>query len=364
MNGPDGKWIGYGVGDSDDLTLPRSAENWHAVTLINQKLHDRFDWARAMGVTPGPVYTEVTGRAMVEFCNRVGIAPILDVNGYGVANLAMRKRLTSYPAPQPILPVMVTVEGHRSNMYAGPAADTATQLEAEGVCVHQPTGYKNSKVPFDNLDGVRALAENVGSTVLPSGKPFPAGTPWSMGLFSQGGIIGFDFYVDYLQEGQPLHWRLPDLVGVLAYGPPCRQTDSIAPWARSWIKTAGTHGLDPYRRFGLPGFPVKPDYWMDVYREGDIFAQNDDDLASRIKAAVYQAVARGDVFSNPYSLAVEIANMFRVPVSEVIGIVMAIVSGVGFLATGDNNPHYSPYDISGGKAWMRQQLTAATPAAA
>lgn len=357
MNGADGKWVGYGVGDTDDPGLARTDANWHAVTLINDALHDKYEWARTMGVTKGSVYTEVTGRAMVEFCNRVGIAPIPDASGFGVANLAMRTRLGSYPAPQPILPVMFTVEGHLSNMFAGPVADTATQLEAEKVCVHQPTGYNNGAIPFDNKSGVSALADNVGSTVLPSGKPFPAGTPWSLGTFSQGGIVGFDFFMNYLQPGQPLEWRLKDLRGVLAYGNPCRGLDSIAPWARSWVKTTGTHGLDPYQRFGLPGMPAKPDYWMDVYREGDIFAQNGDNKASEIKAAVYQAVARGDVFSNPYSLAVQIADLFLTPLEEVIGIVMAIISGVGFLA-GNPNPHYSPYNLDGGIAWMRDRLTA------
>ncbi|CQD15638.1 bacteriophage protein [Mycolicibacterium conceptionense] len=324
-------------------------------------------WRHVMNVRFGPLYTRLLGELpqdtdefgprakswQEEYERRTtqvvdGVVSDDDLRALGV------------PIPSvPVLPVMFTVEGHLSNMFAGPVADTATQLEAEGVCVHQPTGYNNGAIPFDNKDGVRALAENVGATVLPSGKPFPAGTPWSMGIFSQGGIIGFDFYVDYLMPGKPLNWRLNDLRAVLAYGPPCRGTDSIAPWAESWIKTKGTHGLDPYRRFGINGYPEKPDYWVDVYREGDIFAQNGDDKASKIKAAVYQAIARGDVFSNPYSLAMEIAGLFLVPVEEVIGIVLAIVSGVGFLATGNDNPHYSPYDISGGKAWMRQKLTAA-----
>jgi hypothetical protein len=74
-----------------------------------------------------------------------------------------------------------------------------------------------------------------------------------------------------------------------------------------------------------------------------------------VKAAVYQAVARADFFSNPFSLAAQIANLFGKPVDEVLAIITAIVSGVAFL--GDNpNPHYSPYDISGVNAWMRDRL--------
>lgn len=363
MNGPDGKWLGYGVGDTDDPNLPNTAPNYRAVSLINQKLTDKYQWARELGMTHGPRYSTTTAVAIEEFCRRVGITPIYDPDGYAVANLAMRARLGSYPPPTPVLPLIFTVEGHMSNMFAGPVADIATILEREGVCRHQPTGYRNGNIPFDNNSGVTELARLVGSTVMDNGVPFPDGTPWALGIFSQGAIVGYDFYTNYLQEGQPLHWRLKDLRGVLAYGNPCRATNSIAPWAQSWIKTPNTHGLDPYRRFGIPGQPTKPDNWVDVYREGDIFAQNDDSKSGAVKAAVYQAVARGDVFSNPYSLARQLADLFLVPFEEVIGIVMAIVSGIGFLATGDRNPHYSPYDIRGGIDWMRHQLTTTVPEA-
>lgn len=257
-------------------------------------------------------------------------------------------------------PVFLTVEGHLSDMFRGPVADTANQLQAEGLCFHQPTGYNNGAIPFDNPSGVRALAELVGSTTLRDGAgntvPFPAGTPIALGGFSQGGIVLFDFWVDYLLPGKPLEWRAKDVKAVLTYGNPCRQTDSIAPWARAWAPKTGTNGLDPYRRFGINGFPTKPDYWMDVYRGGDIFAENTPDKAGEVKAAIYQAVARGDVFSNPYSLATQIADLFLAPFDEVLGMVMAIISGIGFLADGQGAPHYAPYDITGGVDWMRRQL--------
>ncbi|OBR98488.1 hypothetical protein BHQ23_06955 [Mycobacterium gordonae] len=291
---------------------------------------------------------------------------ILDPSGRAVANLAVRQRLGSYPAPgaddrvragsAPILPIMFTVEGHKSDMFFGPVANTATQLEGEGLCRHQPIGYNNAAFPFDNASGENELARLVGATVMNNGVPFPAGTKWVLGIFSQGAIVGFDFWMNYLAPGKPLEWREPDLLGVLAYGNPCRATGSIAPWAEGWIKNTETHGLDPYRRFGLPGFPVKPDNWLDVYRGGDIFAENGDDNASKAKAAVYQAVARGDIFSNSFSLAFQIAALFREPAEEIWAIIDAIMSGVVFL-NDKPNPHYSPYDISGGVSWVRSLLT-------
>ena len=74
-----------------------------------------------------------------------------------------------------------------------------------------------------------------------------------------------------------------------------------------------------------------------------------------MRAAVYQAIARGDFWSDPYSLAAQLAEIFHTPVETVMAIIQAIISGVNFL--GDKpNPHYSPYDLTGGINWMRGRL--------
>jgi hypothetical protein len=261
-----------------------------------------------------------------------------------------------YVPPVPGLrPLMFTVEGHVSNMFAGPVADTATQLESQGICYHQPIGYNCGSIPFDNASGVDELARLIGSHLMDNLVPFPNGTPWALGGFSQGGIVISDFYFDYLAPGKPLAWRTPDLKGVLTYGNPCRQTGSVADWAQTWNSEPGSHGLDPYRRFGLPGYPDKPDFWVDVYRGGDIFAENFDNRPSDLRSAVYLAVARGDVFDNNLSLARQIAGAINEPIDWVLAFIMAVGSGLAFLAS-DPSPHYSPFEISGGVAWMRDRL--------
>ncbi|QUR68072.1 peptidoglycan-binding protein [Mycobacterium spongiae] len=350
-----GNWIGLGVGDVDNPDTPRNAPNWRAIELLSQKLHDKFQWVRDTGFIAGPAYTEATATIVEEFCYRVSLPVIRDAQGFAVTYLKVRSRLGSYPPPAPNLPIMFTVEGHLSDMFRGPVADTATRLEADGLCRHQPIGYNNGALPFDNDDGVRELARLVGSYAMDNGVPFPAGTPWALGFYSQGAIVGFDFYVDYLLPGKPLHWRLADLVGVLTYALPCRETGSVADWARPWVIGAeDTHGLDPARRFGLPGFPATPPNWVDVWRTGDIFAESKDDRSSQIKASVYQAVARRDFFSHPHALAAQVGDLFETPASQVVGIVQAIISGITFLA--DRDPHYAPFEIEGGIAWMRERL--------
>jgi hypothetical protein len=165
-------------------------------------------------------------------------------------------------------------------------------------------------------------------------------------------IVVSDWLIDHV-IGTP---RENDLLGVLAYGNPCRQTGSVAPWSRAQAGPAANSGMDPKRRIDLlglsPKFPI-----MDVYRKGDIFSDNEPGKSGQMKSACYEAIARSDFFGNEFSIAAEIADLFVAPVADVIAIFTAIFSGIGFLAN-QNNPHYSPFDISGGIGWVRSILPA------
>jgi hypothetical protein len=368
VNDASGHWLGLGVGDVDNPDTPRSAPNWHAIALLTTKLHDKYQWARDLGVTPQSHYDVTVAAAVEQFCKRTGLPVIRDPHGDAVAKVAMRRRLGSYPPPAPVLPIFLTIEGHCSDMFHGPVADTADILEHEGLCWHQPVGYENCNIPFTTQTAVDAAAELLSRTSLPGppgqpDRPFLPGTPWVLGHFSEGGIAGFELHAQHLAPGGDLEWREKDRLGTLAYGNPCRATDSVAPWAQSWGVKPGSHGLDPYRRYELPGCPALPRDFMDVLRRGDLFAENLDDLASQLKSSVYLAVARGDFFGSKLSIAQELAAALAQPVTYALGIVEAIFSGIVFL--GDNpNPHYSPYNISGGLNWVRGLLQRAASAAA
>jgi hypothetical protein len=270
----------------------------------------------------------------------------------------------------PILPLFFTVEGHSSDMFSGPVADTATRLESEGRCHHIPVDYDNGAMPFDNASGVTQLARGVGLTVQDNGVPFSPGTPWILGTFSQGGIVGYDFWERHMMPGCDLAWRAIDCLGILAYGDPCRATNSCAPWSVAQGSASdGTHGLDPLKRWDLPGCAQRPANFMDVWRHGDIFAQNTDDLQGKLKASIYQAVARGDIVNfgggSADLAAILVGQLVGVGSANflellpfAIGVIEAIISGVVFLADAPN-PHYSPYPIDGGLSWCRGLLQAA-----
>lgn len=330
-----GQWIGWGLGDhsTQDFTVQRAKEYMRRMyrsycsdlddtNIFDQSMQDHvMEMQRRLvadgHLTPGKYYP-------------------------GVLDWPTELAMGFKKPPPPVLPVCVSVEGHMSNMFFGPVADTFTLLEKEGRCRHQPTGYQNGSVPFNNQDGVNALDENIRLRTDPN-------RPIIIGGYSQGMIVVHD----YLEQ----HGIPPNLKGVLMYGNPCRQTNSVAPWCDSATIAAavGTHGLDPIKRFGvtvnLGNIP-----FVDVFRKGDIFAQNGDDTEGQCKAAVYEAVARGKLFGNPMTLASQIAHAMGQPIAYVLPIVMATMSGMGFLAT-NPNPHYAPYDLTGGINWTRGLLT-------
>lgn len=362
-----GKWVGWGLGDVD----PKVAQ-------IQEFLARKFR-SYAGGLIATGTYDQATADVVAESQRR------LNMNPSGVFNYETQVRTGFIKlAPKPRVPFF-TVEGHMSDMWRGPVADTATILEREEKVTHLPTGYNNGALPFDNQSGVDELDFRVNTFA-------PPGTKFVVGGFSQGMIVVSDWLIDRV-IGTP---RENDLLGVLAYGNPCRAKGSVAPWSRGQAGPAENTGLDPLKRIDLrgltPKFPI-----MDVYRKGDIFADNEPLTASvkaalaqqantgllggltsllggnaqpgallqgfsavtgtsrqgDIKASIYQAVARSDFFSNQYSILADISNLFLVPFEEVWGIFQAIISGIGFLVKQGDNPHYSPYDISGGIDWVR-----------
>lgn len=101
-------WRGYELTDPpmvDDPTIPRDAANWHAIELLRHKLFAKFQWAKDFGVTEGNTYDRTTADAVGLFQGKVGL-PVT-----GIANLATRARLGSYPPPAPPTHAALTVRG-------------------------------------------------------------------------------------------------------------------------------------------------------------------------------------------------------------------------------------------------------------
>lgn len=245
--------------------------------------------------------------------------------------------------PIPIKPVVFTVEGHLANMFAGPCAFTAKALEDQGVCRWQPVGYDNVSLPFKNQSGIDELTRLLSDTTL-----LPPGTPWGLIIFSQGGIVGCEVFLRHIRpEGGKLHWRLKDLKGVIAFGNPYREKNVIAPWVPDPPK-ANTQGIADIQLTNTP------EYWREVSRTGDLYAENPDNEVGLNCTAIYKIVSQSSWSGGPAGMLQRVIDLLGNPFDGFIDIAMAIIRGVMFV--GNMGPH-GIYDLGPCIDFMRNRLT-------
>lgn len=276
MNGPAGKWIGFGVGDSDP-DVPRTDPNWHAVTLINTELARKYKWARDMGIKPGPDFTELTSSAIEELCRNTGIEPVYDPQGRAVATLAMRARLGSYPPPPPPRHAVLTFSGTWAPPGVGYASDVARACAdvVEEVPVQAPWSF--GPMPPGSIDApsyqesvhtgvewaVRWVLEHPDRTVM-------------LGGYSQGAEAASRVLVEF-QTGRLKHLRR-NLVGGYTFGNPSRQDDH-------------TFHADPNPTpgGGISDFQLGDtgDWWLDCAAPGDIYTTRPRGAVGRIMRQAY-----------------------------------------------------------------------------
>ena len=319
-----GAWVGYGPGDK----FPKIAE-------YKAFLKKKFTWVRVSPLDDSDLYTNNLTTIVLELQRRYGLKPT------GILDYAtqLKSGFVAPPAPKP-KPVLFTIEGHMSNMWFGPCADTARILEQEGICRWQPIGYNNTVLPFDNKSGKDEFRRLLSDKSL-----LPPGTPWGMAIFSQGGIVGTSTFREMQKPSDPLNWRMKDWRGTLAFGNPYREKNVIAQWV-SDPPRQDTQGISNVRLSNTPEF------WMEVARTGDLYAENEDGESGRLKTAIYMAV-QNQWAGDPNSLLFKLIDISTKPALEMLPLIQAITSGVMFL--GNMSPH-GGYDLGPCIDYMRSRL--------
>jgi hypothetical protein len=251
-------------------------------------------------------------------------------------------RALRVPVP-PVKPLCITVEGHMSDMWIGPAVATGQQLEREGLVQLQPTGYNNTSIPFDNESGVQEVVRFFRDPVL-----MPRGRKWCLFGFSQGEIVTAEFLLRYVfPEGAEFHDRMGDWICSLEFGAPYREKDQCAPWIADPPKK-GTQGISGKRLYGGT--------WNDrlqyVVRKGDLYTENEDNHTGELKTTVYDMV-QGD----PKGILLALLRVGLSPTTEIVAIIQAIMSGGLFLF--NMGPH-GTYDLRPVIDWARSKVKAAT----
>jgi hypothetical protein len=319
-----GQWIGLGLGDVDP-----------EVRLVRNFLRKKFSYGADLADTD--VYgTEL--RDVVSLAQRnYGMEPT------GIWTYALKVRCGYYKPAPPVKPVIFTVEGHMSSMWIGPCAQTGWQMEQEGLARWQPVGYNNTALPFDNASGVRELDRLFSDTTA-----FPLGTPWAMCIFSQGGIVGSQFFIRHVKpETGKHHNRLKDLRGVLAFGNPYREVGVVSEWITD--PPATTEGGISDERMS-----ETPSWWKEVARRGDLYTCNDPATKwGKDCTAIYKAVQ--NEWTDAGAIIPKLIEIGVNPSTELVSVAVAIIHGVRFLA--DMSPH-GTYEMDPCISFMRECLRA------
>ena len=281
----------------------------------------------------------------------------------GVVNLEFKYDVGLLKRPAPVKPIIFTVEGHMSNMFYGPCAQTAGELEQEGFVHWKPVGdWDTIALPFKNGTGVEALFRQLNSATIegppvdpnnPDGPkimwPFPAGTPWGIVGFSQGAMVACEFFWKYiLPPDAQLHYRLKDFKRGLMFGNPRRAKDAVCWWAQS-PPDPGTHGImDKLFDANAEGIG---DRWAEHPNDDDMFAEVGDDQAGKDQTAIAKIVTENK-WGGPAGIWRQVLKFFGNPIGSAYNAIKASFDAIHFLAA-NPNPHYGTFATGPDVDFMR-----------
>ncbi len=340
-------WVGWGLGDNSatDFTVRKIKDYMRKMyssyagqladtNLFDQQMYDAVSTMQRRYVAQGKLR------------DGTYIEGVLDLETQYV--MGFKKRPVNSTGST-LLPVIFTVEGHLSNMWAGPCATNAQTLQAEGKVYWQPVGYDCGALPFNNPSADNELVRLLSSTKFDNGVAFPAGCPWGIIGFSQGAQVVSDFIENHvIPENGNLHWRFKDFKRGLALGNPRRGMNSECSWAERPTKP-NTQGImdNPFDAVKLG----VGDRWAEHANAGDMFAENTTDSVGQYKTAIAKIVTTNSWVGGPAALVSKILGLLVNPFDS-INIAIAAIEALIFLAS-NPNPHYSTVARKGDIDWMR-----------
>jgi hypothetical protein len=329
-----GVWVGWGLGDFSSTDM----------TVKNFKAFARRMYKSYMGhLDDTNIFDQQTYEALVIMQDRLQRDGHLTGFIRGVLDLPTQYASGFKKRAPAAKPVIFTVEGHLSDMWQGPCAETARVLESQGVCRWQPVGYDCAKLPFNNKSGVDELRRLLNDRAL-----LPEGTAWGIVGFSQGAMITSDFMANHVLKGE-LNWRLKDFKRGLAFGNPRRERNKCCDWA-SDPPDPDTQGIMDVL-FNASTTAIA-DKWVEHAADGDMFAENTTDSAGRDKTAIAKIITENSWFGGPAAIFARVLALFSNLPAEGFAAIKALISAIMFLAS-NPNPHYSTFATPGDIEWMR-----------
>lgn len=274
-------WRGYEYTQppmKDDPATPRNAPNWNAITLMRSELVRKYKWARDMGITAGDTYDGLTAKAILEFKKRTGITITQEEldSGYGIATLAVRTRLGSYPPPPPPRHAMLTFSGTWAAPGTGYCSWVAQACRdvVEEIPVQSPWSFGFVNGPVDSpsyRESVAIAVEWAVAWIL----AHPNRT-FMLAGYSQGAEAASRVYQEMI-DGRLQHLR-KNYVGGFTIGNPCRQKGHTFYMG----KDPGGSGISSFNLSNMGN------EWADYAQPGDIYTTKPGGLVGENMQDVYE----------------------------------------------------------------------------
>ena len=347
-----GTWVGWGLGDhsqTDDTV--RRAKRYMRAMFASYAGH--LADTNVFDVEMENAVKEMQRRLVEKPMNQHRLLPGQYI--VGVLDLptqyAMGFKQPPAPAPPKRRPVIITVEGHMSNMWVGPCAAIAQQLEKEQLAWHQPIGYDSTRLPFNNKSGVDGVLSILHSDEIgppDDRRPFDDGVDVYMLGHSQGAIIVNQVWLNHLRRasgGSKLARRRDRLQRVVVFGDPYREKDADAGWWPDPPKP-GTQGISDVRMVDTPP------WWKTANRTGDLYTENEDNEVGLYKTSIYKIVSENQWWGGPAGMLARLMDL-ATPLDDVIPIIKAIMGGIMFV--GNMDPH-ALYNLDAPTDYIRRGL--------
>lgn len=331
MNGPDGKWVGLGLGDVSP-----------EIATFRAFLLRKFQWVRDWPVSLGASqeFDAVLVDVVMELQRRYGLP------ASGILNYALKVKSGFIKPAQTAKPTLITLQGTGVDMWTGPPADTARAVQ--DVAYFQPVAYPATPFPmWPSIQQGRAEVVRLLTDV------HPAGDIWIAG-YSQGAVIASLIYqLDMLPAGGALHHRLGDLKKVVTWGNPCRQRGVANGNLREGIPVPTGRGImeTQYR------LKDTPDWWLDFAHGAnsrfgrDLYTDTPDDDEGDWEEFICRIVMGNNIMGGVNGALSQVLEWSTRPVAETIAIFKAIVTAGGFFG-GGTGPHVN-YSIAPAIDYLR-----------
>lgn len=226
-------------------------------------------------------------------------------------------------------PVLITAQGTGVDMWTGPPADTARELERRKLCTWQPLGnWPAATFPMwpSITQGVAEGEKQIRFWAGDRGQDI-----WLAG-YSQGAIVTSLLWKYSLAPGGPLADLRHKVTKAVTWGNPMREAGRFRGDGADWDARPDTGGAMVDRLENTPS------WWVDFAHKADLYTDCEMDDEGEYKRAICKIVMGNQWWAGQDNIFEQIGELFAHPFVEVVAMAKAIWDAGLFFAHG-TGPH-------------------------